>query len=137
MRIDGAQRDAFIATIRTNYNNAVLLDRLPELGLSDCWLVAGCLFQTVWNMQSGRPAAENIRDYDVFYFDADLSYAAEDDAIKRARALFSDLNAKIEVRNQARVHLWYEQHFGQRYPRLTRTTDGIVSLPNRRHLCRP
>jgi uncharacterized protein len=116
----------FIAEVRANPINAALLDRLPALGLPDCWLVAGCLFQTIWNLQSGRPPEEGIRDYDVFYFDpADLSYEAEDLAIKRAAAAFADLAATIEFKNQARVHLWYRQRFGHAYPQLVSSRDGI------------
>jgi uncharacterized protein len=116
-----------LADIRRNPINAVLLERLPGLGLPDCWLVAGCLFQTVWNVQTGRPPGENISDYDVFYFDGtDLSYAAEDLIIKKVAAEFADLDAVIEVRNQARVHLWYRQRFGHDYPRLTASTAGIA-----------
>jgi uncharacterized protein len=116
----------FIGEVRQNPINAALLDRLPMLALPDCWLVAGCLFQSVWNVQSGRPAHENINDYDVFYFDGtDLSYEAEDAVIKRVATAFSDLEAKIEVKNQARVHLWYPQRFHEAYPQLTSTLDGI------------
>ena len=32
---------------------------------------------------------------------------------------------KIEIRNQARVHLWYQKKFEIEYPSLTKTTDGI------------
>jgi hypothetical protein len=32
------------------------------------------LFQTVWNLQRGRPPGQGIKDYDLFYFDpTDLS----------------------------------------------------------------
>jgi uncharacterized protein len=117
---------ALVATVRQNSINAALLDRLPRLGLPDCWLVAGCLFQTVWNVQSGRPAAEGIRDYDVFYFDGnDLTYEAEDRLIKRIAAACADLGVTIELRNQARVHLWYRARFGHDYPQLTSSADSI------------
>jgi uncharacterized protein len=88
--------------------------------------VAGCLFQTVWNIQTGRPAAENIADYDVFYFDpTDLSYDAEDCAIRLVAAACADLGVTVEVKNQGRVHLWYRQRFGHDYPQLTSSHDGI------------
>ena len=66
-----------------------------------------------------------IKEYDVFYFDPDMSWDAENAVIVRARNIFADVDAAIEVRNQARVHLWYEARFGAPYPPLTRTTDGI------------
>jgi hypothetical protein len=31
----------------------------------------------------------------------------------------------VEVKNQARVHLWYEKRFGVPCPALKRATDGI------------
>jgi uncharacterized protein len=121
-------RDAFrfIAEIRANPINAALLDRLPALGLPDCWLVAGCLFQTVWNLKSKRPPEEGIRDYDVFYFDdTDRSYQAEDAAIKKLAVAFADFDAVIELRNQARVHLWFGQRFGHGIEPLKSSVDAI------------
>jgi uncharacterized protein len=39
----------FGAAVRSNPNNEAILTRLPALGLSDAWLVAGALFQTVFD----------------------------------------------------------------------------------------
>jgi hypothetical protein len=116
----------FVADVFSNRNNAVLLERWDALALPDSWLVAGCLFQTVWNRLSGSAPEAGIKDYDIFYFDQhDLSEAGEREAQRRAEALFSDLNITLEVCNQARVHLWYESHFGHPYPRLRNSKDGI------------
>ena len=116
----------FESVVCANKVNAELLKRLPQLGLPHCWLVAGCLFETIWNLLAGRPAEEHIRDYDVFYYDAsDLSYEAEDAHIKRLDAVCGDLGVKLELRNQARVHLWYKARFGHDYPRLACSIDGI------------
>lgn len=35
------------------------------------------------------------------------------------------MSVNVEVRNQARVHLWYEAKFGSIYPPLKKVTDGI------------
>jgi uncharacterized protein len=115
----------FIALALRNPVNATILQRLPSLNLTDTWLVSGSLFQTVWNIQTGRDVEHGIRDYDIFYFDPDTSYAAEDAIIRRVQKAFADIPAVIEVRNQARVHLWYVEKFGVPYPRLTRASDGI------------
>lgn len=112
-----ARRDPVVAT---------LLERLPGLALPECHLAAGCLFQAVWNARLSRPPGWGIRDYDICYFDdADLSWEAEDAAIRRLRAITQDLGATIELRNQARVHLWYPQRFGVPYPALRGARDGI------------
>ena len=115
----------FVETVFSNPVNCAILDRLPELKADDAWLLSGAIFQTVWNKITNRPAAYGIKDYDIFYFDPDTSWEAEDAVIRRAETLFADLNVPIEVRNQARVHIWYEEKFGAPYPPLTRATDGI------------
>ena len=109
----------------TNPINAQLISRLPKLGLDQCLLTAGCLFQAVWNAQAQRDAGWGIKDYDVFYFDADLSWEAENAVIHRARPLLQDLGVNVEFKNQARVHLWYGQRFGGAYPRLESARDGV------------
>lgn len=108
-----------------------ILDRMPRLGLSDCWLAAGAVFQTVWNVLSGRDPRVGILDYDLNYFDAsDRSWEAEDRAIKMAAAVFDGVEAEIQVRNEARVHLWYEQKFGVSCPRYRSTRDAVSTFPN-------
>src|SRR6185312_8448243 len=111
-------QDQFVDAVLRNPVNRIVLERLPQLGLPDCWLVSGGLFQTAWNVKTGRDPQYGIKDYDIFYFDPDTSYEAEDRAIRLARAVFADVTADIEVRNQARVHLWYGEKFGTPYPPL-------------------
>jgi hypothetical protein len=117
--------DEFLTAALRNPVHTALLDELDKRALPDAWIVAGCLTQTVWNLHTGRPADYGIDDYDVFYFDPDLSWEAEDRVIASFRGVSERLGARIEVRNQARVHLWYSQKHGTPYPALTRATDGI------------
>jgi hypothetical protein len=117
---------AFRATVATNPVNAALLARLPALGLPQGYLTAGCLFQALWNRMAGQPPDAGVRDYDVFYFDdRDLSWEAEDAVIRRVAAATADLGATVEVKNQARVHLWYPGRFGAPYPALASAREGI------------
>jgi hypothetical protein len=117
--------EEFHAAILRNPVHEALLDDLIGLGLPDAWVVSGCLVQTVWNLQTGRPVGYGINDYDVFYFDSDLSWEAEDQVIGALHASSVRLGVRIEARNQARVHLWYPQKHGRPYPTLHRATDGI------------
>jgi hypothetical protein len=116
---------ALIDLALSNPFNAQLVERLPSLGLNQTMLTAGCLFQAVWNRLSDRPAGWGVNDYDVFYFDEDLSWEAENRAIVAAQTLFQDLDVKVELRNQARVHLWFAERFGNDYPALHSAKDGI------------
>lgn len=115
----------FIEIAMSNDINAQIVARLPSLGLNQPMLTAGCLFQAAWNRICGRPAAWGVNDYDVFYFDKDLSWEAENRMIVAAQMLFQDLDVKVEVRNQARVHLWFADRFGAEYPPLHSAKAGI------------
>lgn len=117
----------FITQSLQNPHNHAILQRLPSLQLPDAWLVAGCLFQTVWNLQVGREPTAGIKDYDLFYFDgADLSEQGEAAIGQRVDACFQDLGVTIEAKNQARVHTWYPQWFGMPYTALHSSRDGIA-----------
>ena len=92
------------------------------------WLVfSGAVYQPVLNHLTGRPLDYGIKDYDLGYFDAsDLSYEAEDAVIRRVKAAFDEpLRSMVEVRNQARVHLWFEAKFGEPYAPLSCTAEAL------------
>lgn len=105
--------------------NAEVLAVLDELRLPDCYLTAGCLFQPIWNRKTRKPDLWGVKDFDVFYFDNDTSWEAENEIIQRAIKPLGSLAKRVEIRNQARVHLWYEQKFGSSITPLMRSTDGI------------
>jgi hypothetical protein len=118
-------KNAFLTAVLRNPANAVIARALDDLTLPDAWIVSGCLVQTTWNGLTGRAVDYGISDYDVFYFDPDISWAAEDAVIRKLTAWLGDVGAPVEVRNQARVHLWYPDKHGLPYPPLHRSTDGI------------
>ena len=120
----------FLRTVLLNPNIATILERLPELGV-DAWLTAGCLVQTVWNVQSGRSSHAGIDDYDVIYRDSDTSWEVEDRVIKRANSLYSDLGVEVQVRNQARVPLWYHHRFGIPFPPVREAPHALLRYPSR------
>ena len=117
--------DAFLAAALRNPVNKTIAAELFRLALPDAWLVSGCLVQTVWNVLTARAVDHGIADYDIFYFDPDTSWAAEDAVIRRLQNSFAALGVTIEARNQARVHLWYAEKHGLPYPPVTCATEGI------------
>jgi hypothetical protein len=103
----------FREVLRRNHTLAEVLTRAAAMNLPGWYLVAGCLYQTVWNVVTGQPPEAGILDYDLAYFDdSDTSWAAEDAVIRAGSEVFAGLPAPVQIRNQARVHLWYEQKFG-------------------------
>jgi hypothetical protein len=116
----------FATHVALNYVNRAILSRWDRLDLPGSWLVAGCLFQTIWNVQAGLRPESGIKDYDIFYFDpSDLSETAEAEAQAVAESVTNDLGVTVDVANQARVHLWYHNHFGYPYSALASAEEGI------------
>lgn len=111
-----------------------ILKGIRNLGLPDAWLVSGGIYQTAWNIMTDRTLLHGIKDFDIIYFDGrDLSYEAEDKVIKRVNAALPDLAELLEVRNQARVHLWYESRFGRPYRPLECAMDSLTTYAARTH----
>jgi len=103
-----------------------VLARARDLNLPEYWIVSGAIYNNIWNYLTERPYMHGVKDVDIFYFDrSDLSYEAEDNVIKRADHVFANCTPPVEVRNQARVHLWYKDHFGEDYAPLTSSEEGI------------
>jgi hypothetical protein len=122
---------AFTRIVMGNPIVATLVERLPQLGLPGWYVAAGALCQTVWNAMCGRAPGTGIRDYDVAYFDdADLAEAAERATSRRVAELVADLHIAVDVRNEARVHLWYEAKFGVPCPPYTSTEAAIATFPS-------
>jgi uncharacterized protein len=118
-------RDEFLSLALRNPVNGIIADWLFRLALPDAWIVSGCLVQTVWNVLTGRAVDYGIADYDVFYFDPDTSWEAEDAVIRKLQGAFAKLGVVVEARNQARVHLWYGEKHGRPYPPLRCSAEGI------------
>ncbi|WP_092309689.1 nucleotidyltransferase family protein [Brevundimonas viscosa] len=104
-----------------------VLTTVRGLGLSDWRVFSGAVYQSVWNAVTGRPAGYGVRDYDLGYFDPDVSWDAEDVVIRRVAAAFEPpFREMVEVRNQARVHLWFEGKFGESYEALAGTDEALA-----------
>ena len=116
----------FETIIRADPGLLHLLERLRSLALPQWRLVAGCLYQTVWNVLTERPRGYGIRDYDLIYYDdADDSWEAEDAVIRCVVTATRDCVGPVETRNQARVHLWFEERFGCPYPKLSSADEAL------------
>src|SRR5229473_1347807 len=104
-----------------------VLTTVRALDLPDPLVMSGAVYQRVLNHLTGRDPDYGIRDYDLGYFDAsDISYEAEDAVIRRVAAAFDEkLKSTVEVRNQARVHVWFEAHFGEVYTPLSCTAAAL------------
>jgi len=125
--IEANPLDRLNAIVRATPRLMRVLETARALDLPDWLVFSGAVYQRVLNHLTGRPADYGVRDYDLGYFDAsDISYEAEDRVIRRMAAAFDEeLRGVVEVRNQARVHLWFEDHFGEPYTPLSCTAEAL------------
>lgn len=116
--------------LRANPVCAAILDGAGALGMPDWYLGAGAVAQTVWNRAHRRDPGADIADYDLVYFDPDdLSEAAELAAERAASAAFRRFGVRMDVTNEARVHLWYEDKFGVKLEPYASVQAAISTWP--------
>jgi hypothetical protein len=128
------QQAGFLEIVLADPLVGAALARAASCPLPDWLIVSGVLYNAVWNHLTGRPSGHGVKDIDLFYFDAaDLSWEAEDAVIRAAAALFDGLPAPVEIRNEARVHLWFEERFGQPYPQLASAAQALEYFAARTH----
>lgn len=109
---------------------APMLRCWSDIRLPNGWLAAGAVAQTVWNIAHGYPTEANIKDIDLIYFDADdLSAESEARHEARVRGLFADLGVAVDVKNEARVHLWYPAKFGYSIAPYGSAEAAIATFP--------
>jgi hypothetical protein len=120
--------ERFERIIRATPSLMDVLHTARDVDLPDWMIFSGAVYQPVLNHLTGRPLDYGIKDYDLGYFDAsDISYEAEDRVIRQVAEAFDEpLSAMVEVRNQARVHLWFEGKFGEAYSALSSTAEAIA-----------
>jgi len=123
------QVNQLIDVVFQNPNVKAILEGNPFPHHDNWYLGAGCICQSVWNSISGKEITEGIKDYDLVYYDADTNKKSEEKELERVRSLFSSLPIEIDVVNEARVHLWFEEDFGKKIEQLKSCEDAINGWP--------
>ena len=126
------QLDVFEKIISNNKKLMKILDVLEKYALENPnfknWYVgAGGVNQTVFNYYHGYEGDYGIKDYDIVYFDDDTSYEAEDVIIKDLEKRLKDLDVVSDIKNQARVHIWYNPKYGTNREPYTSCEDAVSS----------
>ncbi|MEP1097121.1 MAG: nucleotidyltransferase family protein [Cyclobacteriaceae bacterium] len=100
------------------------------LGLSNWYVGAGCLTQSAWNKLHNYPIGQNILDIDFIFYDPDnMSRAYEEEVYEQLIDRLNKTPLDIDVVNQARVHLWYEEQFGIKIEPYTSCENAISTWP--------
>ncbi|MBG9588061.1 nucleotidyltransferase family protein [Cytobacillus firmus] len=106
--------DLLVETISNNEPLMRIIKVLKDLNLPfEYYVGAGCITNTVWNDISGYPLEYGISDFDIVYYaPEDLTFESEKKLQDKLLNLLGNFQFKLDVKNQARVHLWYENKFG-------------------------
>jgi uncharacterized protein len=131
---DAEQKRLFLDIVWADPIVRAALLAARDLALPDWLIVSGLLYNAVWNALTGRPPGYGTKDIDLFYFDGgDLSYEAEDAVIARAAPAFAHLPVPVEIRNQARVHLWAPAKFGRPCPQYLSSEHSVAHFASTTH----
>ncbi len=123
--------EKLVEIISNSYQLKRLFEILKESNIPfNYYIGAGCITNTIWNHLSGYPLTYGISDVDVVYFDnKDLSLTSEQKFTDYLVDKIGDFPFRLDVKNQARVHLWYEKKFGFSIQPYVSLEDAIHSWP--------
>src|SRR5689334_845 len=123
-----ARTDELIARVSAEPYLLSALHTVAASGLPDAWIGAGVLRDVVWGqLHDGFEPAE-VHDIDVGYFDpTDLSEGRDVAATECLTAL---LDRPWEAVNQAAVHTWYADVYGEApLPALRSMHEAVATGP--------
>ncbi|PKV48857.1 hypothetical protein ATE84_0872 [Aquimarina sp. MAR_2010_214] len=100
------------------------LDACNQYGLKDYYIAGGVITQVIWNNLNGESALKNVKDFDIVYFSANeergQSKVHQSEIGKLVNHKFP-----LDIINQAYVHEWYPEKFGNKINPFNNTEDGI------------
>ena len=106
-----------------------VLTRLQKTSIKNYsyYIGAGAINQTVFNYYHDYSLDYGIKDFDIVYFDSDISYEAEDKIIKEVKEVLKDIDIEFDIKNEARVHLWYNEKYQTKRKPYESVEDAISS----------
>lgn len=94
---------------------AAVIEVLSHREEVEYWVGAGAIAQTVWNSLTNKRPEYCLHDIDIVFFDEQEEESATEETRERElQSALQPLAVPLDVKNQARVHMWYERKFG--YP---------------------
>lgn len=90
-----------------------IADLLSRYHKNSCYIGAGSIAQTVWNLKTNKPTGYGIEDIDIIFYNKDeLDENCETEIYNYLKSNLRDKSICLDIKNQARIHLWYKNKFG-------------------------
>lgn len=120
----------FIDIIQKNKVLLEVFDALETIGIRDYYIGAGVIAQTIWNYKTNKDICYGISDVDIVLYDSNhLDQSYEIDIQEQLLRVLGDFPLWLDVKNQARVHLWYKEKFGYEINPYTSLESAINTWP--------
>ncbi|WP_372368356.1 nucleotidyltransferase family protein [Candidatus Uabimicrobium sp. HlEnr_7] len=119
--------EKIIGILQNNSRIYYILEEVEKMDLPNWYLGGGCITQSIWNSLCDNNDDYGIKDYDIVYFDKDVSFEKETEYILKIREALPGIDT--DVKNQARVHLWYHDVFAQKIDPYSSVEEAISSWP--------
>lgn len=129
-KILAKQEEALKKMLEADRDLYEIIEKVSALNISNLYVGGGCITQTVWNQIFSKPIGYGISDVDIVYFDPDLSLEKEEKTIQKIKGAIKNKPYSIDVKNEARVHLWYEEKFGFSISPYSSTEEAISTWPS-------
>lgn len=124
------EAEMLIDIIESNLYLQKIASALYELKIEDFYIGAGAITQTVWNILTNRPAGYGIDDIDIVYYNPkNIDEKYEKKVVEYLNQELEEYPLWFDVKNEARVHLWYKDKFGYDIEPYKSVEDAIDTWP--------
>jgi hypothetical protein len=100
------------------------LDACNEYGLQNYYIAGGAITQIIWNNINGVSALKNVKDFDIVYYSSNEE-RGESEIHKREIQKKITHEFPLDIINQAYVHEWYPEKFGNQILPFHNAESGI------------
>lgn len=122
------QNKIFISILKQNNDLMTILDYISELGLPNFYIVAGSVFQTIWNYYDKKSLNFGIKDIDIIYYDSSIMTREKEKELEdKICNHFEKIGLKYEFdfHNEARMHLWKKDNENKDIDHYENSEDAI------------
>lgn len=122
------QLEVFISILKKNKELMEMLDYIAKLKLPNFYIAAGSVFQTIWNYYDKKDLNFGIKDIDIVYYNEENITVEKDLEYYNLITEYcknNGYNYEIDVSNEARMHLWKNEHENKDTKPYKSTEDAI------------